>query len=233
MKTNGIFLKAEGIRKTYRIGKKGIQVLRGVDLEIPRGTWTSLLGASGSGKTTLLNILGTLECPDAGKITCDGVDFGSLSARQASKFRNKRIGFIFQAYHMMPELTILENVMLAAQLNGSAPHDLRRRAESLLEKVGLSDRVKHRPTELSGGEQQRAAIARALINSPDLILADEPTGNLDSKTGSGILEIFQALHQSQNAPTIIMITHNQAVADLGDRTLHLVDGRIADSASGD
>lgn len=231
MATNEIFLKAAGIHKTYRIGKKGIQVLRGVDLEIPRGSWTSLLGASGSGKTTLLNILGTLERPDSGDLSCDGIHYRAMSARQASKFRNKRIGFIFQSYHMMPELTILENVMLAGRLNGSAASGLRQHAESLLEKVGLRDRMKHRPTELSGGEQQRAAIARSLVNSPDLILADEPTGNLDSKTGGGILEIFQALHRDQNAPTIVMITHNQAVAELGDRILHLVDGRLSDAPS--
>ncbi len=222
-----IFLSAKGVTKTYWIGKRGINVLRGVDLEIPCGSWTSLLGASGCGKTTLLNILGTLERPDSGEIICDGINYASLSARQASKYRNKRLGFIFQAYHMMPELTILENVMLAGRLNGHAAPDLQQRAEALLEKVGLRDRIKHRPAELSGGEQQRAAIARSLINSPDLILADEPTGNLDSKTGQGILDIFMKLREEPNSPTIIMITHNQAVAELGDATLNLVDGVIA------
>ncbi len=227
MENSDIFLKADNVHKTYYIGKKGIQVLRGVNMEIPRGSWTSLLGASGSGKTTLLNMLGTLERPDSGDIVCDGISYNSLGARQASKFRNKRIGFIFQAYHMMPELTILENVTLAGQLNGSASFDLRSRAEALLEKVGLAERLKHRPTELSGGEQQRAAIARALINSPDLILADEPTGNLDSKTGGGILEIFQKLREEKSAPTIIMITHNQAVAELGNHILYLKDGQLS------
>ncbi|MDD3115845.1 MAG: ABC transporter ATP-binding protein [Victivallaceae bacterium] len=219
-----IYLEVSNIHKSYQIGKKPISVLRGVNMCVARGSWTSLLGASGSGKTTLLNILGLLERPDHGEVVCGGTRHSALGQRQAGYFRNRRIGFIFQAYHMMPELNILENVMLPGRLNSPASSDLRERAEDLLDKMGLSSRLKHRPAELSGGEQQRAAIARALINSPELILADEPTGNLDSKTGNGILDIFLALHHQPTAPTIIMITHNHEVATLGDNILHLKDG---------
>ncbi len=224
-----LYLEVKDVHKSYRIGKKEISVLRGVNMSVARGSWVSLLGASGSGKTTLLNILGILERPDAGNVVCGGVNYSNLSQRQSGYFRNKRIGFIFQAYHMMPELNILENVMLPGRLNSAASADLRTRAEELLDKMGLSDRLKHRPSELSGGEQQRAAIARALINSPELILADEPTGNLDSKTGSGILDIFQQLHQETTAPSIVMITHNQAIAELGDTILNLKDGVLTEN----
>lgn len=224
-----LYLEVKDVHKSYRIGKKEISVLRGVNMSVVRGSWVSLLGASGSGKTTLLNILGILERPDAGNIVCGGVSYSNLSQRQSGYFRNKRIGFIFQAYHMMPELNILENVMLPGRLNSAASADLRTRAEELLDKMGLSDRLKHRPAELSGGEQQRAAIARALINSPELILADEPTGNLDSKTGNGILDIFQKLHQEATAPSIVLITHNQAIAELGDTILNLKDGVLTEN----
>lgn len=224
-----LYLEVENVHKSYWIGKKEVSVLRGVNMSVARGSWVSLLGASGSGKTTLLNILGILERPDVGNVICGGISYSDLSQRQSGYFRNKRIGFIFQAYHMMPELTILENVMLPGRLNSATPVDLRVRAEELLAKMGLADRLKHRPAELSGGEQQRAAIARSLINSPELILADEPTGNLDSKTGSGILDIFQKLHHEEAAPSIIMITHNHAIAELGDTILHLEDGILSEN----
>ncbi len=220
------FLEASEVHKSYRIGKKIIPVLNGVNLKVKKGTWIALLGASGSGKTTLLNMLGTLEQPCKGRIVCDGIDYSSFGNKQANRFRNERIGFIFQAYHMLPELNLLENVALPGMLGRLTRGGLIEKAERLLERVGLKDRLKHHPAELSGGEQQRAAIARALINSPDLILADEPTGNLDSKTGAGILQIFQELHSEQNGRTIIMITHDQKIAALADTTLLLQDGII-------
>lgn len=220
------FLEASEVHKSYRIGKKIIPVLNGVNLKVKKGTWIALLGASGSGKTTLLNMLGTLEQPCKGRIVCDGIDYSSFGSKQANRFRNERIGFIFQAYHMLPELNLLENVALPGMLGRLTRGGLIEKAERLLERVGLKDRLKHHPAELSGGEQQRAAIARALINSPDLILADEPTGNLDSKTGAGILQIFQELHSEQNGRTIIMITHDQKIAALADTTLLLQDGII-------
>jgi ABC-type lipoprotein export system ATPase subunit len=220
------FLEASDVHKSYRIGKKIIPVLNGVNLQVKKGKWVALLGASGSGKTTLLNLIGTLEQPGKGRIVCDGVDYSSFGSRQANRFRNERIGFIFQAYHMLPELNLLENVALPGMLGRLTRGGLIEKAENLLERVGLKDRLKHHPAELSGGEQQRAAIARALINSPDMILADEPTGNLDSKTGAGILQIFQELHSEQNGRTIIMITHDHQVAALADTTLLLQDGVI-------
>ncbi len=220
------FLETSDVYKSYRMGKKSIQVLNGVNLQVKKGSWTALLGASGSGKTTLLNLLGTLEQPDKGRIVCDGIDYAKLGSRQANRFRNERIGFIFQAYHMLPELNLLENVSLPGMLGRLTRGGLVEKAEFMLERVGLKDRLKHHPAELSGGEQQRAAIARALINSPDMILADEPTGNLDSKTGAGILQIFQELHGEQNGRTIIMITHDHKIAALADSVVQLQDGVI-------
>lgn len=226
----GYFLEASDVYKSFRMGKKTIQVLDGVNLQVKKGSWTALLGASGSGKTTLLNLLGTLERPDKGRIVCDGIEYSKLGSRQANRFRNERIGFIFQAYHMLPELNILENVSLPGMLGRLTRGGLMEKAEFLLERVGLKDRMKHHQAELSGGEQQRAAIARALINSPDLILADEPTGNLDSKTGAGILQIFQELHSEQNGRTIIMITHDHKIAALADSVVQLQDGVIVHRA---
>jgi ABC-type lipoprotein export system ATPase subunit len=219
-------LEASNLHKSYSIGSKTIQVLNGVNLLIERGSWTALLGASGSGKTTLLNLIGLLEHPEQGKIFCNNVDYASINGKSAAAFRNRHIGFIFQAYHMLPELTILENVALPGMFGNIRYRSVYSRAEELLERVGLKDRMKHRPPELSGGEQQRAAIARALINSPGLILADEPTGNLDSVTGAGILEIFSELHRDKNAPTIIMITHDHQVAALSDIITTLRNGMI-------
>ena len=223
---NEIYLDAQQVSKSFFIGRKEVKVLQDVNWQVKRGSWTALLGASGSGKTTLLNLLGTLERPDRGTILCEGVDYKALSRRQATKFRNDSIGFIFQSYQMLPELTILENVYLPAMINSTSSQEYKLRAEELLCKVGLADRLKHRPDELSGGEQQRVAIARAMINKPSLILADEPTGNLDSKTGAGILELFQQMHEEKNGCTIIMITHDQKVASLADSIATLADGNI-------
>jgi len=217
-----------GVTRTYKLGKEKLPVLRGVDWQIRRGEWACLLGASGSGKTTLLNLIGALERPDSGTVRIAGVDVSKLGRRAAAQFRNRRIGFVFQSYHLLPELTVLENVMLPGGLGGFSGGKTRKRAQELLATVGLADRMRHRPAELSGGEQQRAAIARALLNEPELLLADEPTGNLDTATGEAILELFGELRKLHPERSIMMITHNREIANLADRTGELVDGRMKD-----
>ena len=220
-----LFLRADGITKSFDIGKHHIEVLKGVSLNVRRGEWVALLGASGSGKTTLLDIIGTISCPDSGSLQIDGQEITALSSHEQVVFRRKNIGFVFQAYHMLPELSICENVMLPALLENRPKKKAKEQALALLERVGLAHRVLHRSGELSGGEQQRAAIARALINSPRLLLADEPTGNLDSVTGSGILDLFKEIHA--DGMTIVMVTHDRYVAGLADRTVELKDGLLA------
>lgn len=217
-------LQCNNIKKSFEIGKKRLEVLKGISIDLERSQWLMLLGASGSGKTTLLNILGTLEQPDSGTLKFDGRSYGEYNP---TRLRNEKIGFVFQSYHLLPELNVLENVMLPAQLGGN--FSLKKRALELIERVGLKDRAHHRPTELSGGECQRAAIARALINQPELLLADEPTGNLDTATGHEIMELFRELHRDQKSPlSIIMITHNPELAHAyGNRSLTISDGRIA------
>lgn len=219
------FLIAEDIHKTFRIGTKEIPVLKGVSFAVEKGSWTALLGASGSGKTTLLDILGSISRPDQGTVRVDGIDYTTLSRNNLVKFRRQNIGFVFQAYHILPELNILENVMLPAMMDGMKKSEARLKAGGLLEKVGLAHRLNHRPGEMSGGEQQRCAIARALMNQPRLLLADEPTGNLDSVTGKGILDLFVQLRQ-ETETTIIMVTHDRNVAALADRVVELRDGVI-------
>ena len=219
-------IELRGVTRTYKLGREKLPVLRGVDWEIRRGEWACLLGASGSGKSTLLNLIGTLEQPDSGTIRIAGVDVSKLGRGEAARFRNRKIGFVFQAYHLLPELTVLENVMLPGNLAGLSRGEAKKRAVPLLETVGLSGRMRHRPSELSGGEQQRAAIARALLNEPELLLADEPTGNLDTHTGEAILELFTELRKLHPGRSIMMITHNREIAKLADRTGELVDGRL-------
>lgn len=221
-------IELRGVTRTYKLGREKLPVLRGMDWEIRRGEWACLLGASGSGKTTLLNLIGTLEQPDSGTIRIAGVDVSKLGRGEAARFRNRKIGFVFQAYHLLPELTVLENVMLPGNLAGLSRGEAKKRAVPLLETVGLSGRMRHRPSELSGGEQQRAAIARALLNEPELLLADEPTGNLDTHTGEAILELFTELRKLHPGRSIMMITHNREIAKLADRTGELVDGRLTD-----
>lgn len=220
--TDEYMIETAGLRKGYQIGPRRIEVLRDINFKVRRHSWTALLGASGSGKTTLLNLLGVLERPDGGGIRCAGVDYASLSGRAAARFRSEKIGFVFQSYHLLPELSIVENVMLPAML-AHRRGNWRQKAEELLCRMGLAQRLRHRPGELSGGEQQRAAIARSLINDPELLLADEPTGNLDSATGNEILEVFQALCRRERR-TIVMITHNDKIAGLADKIDYLCDG---------
>ncbi len=217
------FLSVQMVTKSFRIASSKIDVLKGVSFSARRGEWLALVGASGSGKTTLLDIVGTISRPDTGRVLIDGADTTAMSSRQTVLFRRRKIGFVFQSYHLLPELTVLENAMLPGMLEGKTVRVCRERAESLLERLGLSHRLAHRPNELSGGEQQRVAIARALQNEPELLLADEPTGNLDSVTGKGILEIFRSIHE-EGKMTIVMVTHDRSIAALADRILELRDG---------
>ena len=220
-----IYLSAEKISKSFRISSHKVEVLKSVSLTVEQGEWVALLGSSGSGKTTLLDIMGTISHPDSGSLLVGGVDVLALSSRETVTFRRHKIGFVFQAYHMLPELNICENVMLPSMLDGMSKKEAREKALVLLDRVGLAHRVRHRANELSGGEQQRAAIARSLMNSPELLLADEPTGNLDSVTGQGILDIFHEL-RPEGGMTIVMVTHDKYVAGLAGRTVELKDGML-------
>lgn len=221
-----IILELSGVRKCYAVGANVIEVLRGIDLQVRAGEWLSLTGASGSGKTTLLHLLGLLERPDEGTITACGQDYSLLKRRAAAEFRRQKLGFIFQNYCLLPELTVLENILLPGMMAGTNRRQLEKDARELAERVGLQDRLEHRSTELSGGEQQRAAIARALINRPEILLADEPTGNLDSRTGDEILQLFRDIRSERPDCTLIMITHNAEVAAMADRSAVLADGVI-------
>lgn len=218
-----MFVNAIDIHKTFRLGKNTISVLQGASLNVEKGEWVALLGASGSGKTTLLDITGTISRPDSGELFLDGENMSEYSGERLVAFRRKKIGFVFQSFHLLPELNILENTILPGLFCKTDKKHLRSRAEMLLEKVGLQDRIQHRPNELSGGEQQRAAIARALINEPEILLADEPTGNLDSKIGQTILSLFHSIH-TDDKMTVIMVTHDKTVADAADRKILLKDG---------
>jgi ABC-type lipoprotein export system ATPase subunit len=218
-------LRAEEVHKTYHIGRRAVEVLHGVSLTIKRGETLSIMGASGAGKSTLMHILGGLDQPDAGDVFFEETSLGKMNPAKRAAFRAKRCGFIFQGYHLLPELDVRQNVILPSMAVAGNGRDVKARAEELLEKVGLSGRMDHRPTELSGGEQQRVAIARALMNDPDLILADEPTGNLDSHTGENILNNLFDLAQSANR-TLIIVTHNDEVASRCQRELILKDGKL-------
>lgn len=213
------------LHKAYALGARAVEVLRGVNLEVPRGAFLALRGASGAGKSTLLHLLGGLDAPTAGEVAFDGRCLAAMSAGELATFRNRRIGFVFQAYHLLPELDALENVCLPARIARVPVSEARRRGIQLLERVGLGHRLDHRPSELSGGEQQRVAIARALINAPDLILADEPTGNLDSHTGEGIIELLCALRAERQA-TLLIATHDVRVAARAPQALELEDGQL-------
>ena len=219
-------LELQNICKSYQMGNNRLEVLKGVDFTLNAGEWVCIYGASGSGKTTLLNIIGLLERPDCGNITFSGVDAGKFSRRQAAAFRSSGIGFVFQSYHLLPELSILENVILSGRLAKLPLSRVRERAVELLTRLGLGNRLNHRPTELSGGEQQRSAIARALINDPPLLLADEPTGNLDPRTGEEILNLFSAMRETNPELAILMITHNHQIASRATRAVELNDGKF-------
>jgi predicted ABC-type transport system involved in lysophospholipase L1 biosynthesis ATPase subunit len=215
-------LVARGLCRSFRLGDRKIDVLRGVNVDVLRGEAVFLCGASGAGKTTLLYTLAGLERPESGSVTFEGQQIYSKSQSADARLRNERIGFVFQGYFLLSELTALENVLLPTLIGGRAR---RAQAELALERVGLKDRLHHLPAELSGGEQQRVAIARALINDPSLIFADEPTGNLDSKTGEGIVELLLALVK-ENRKTLVVVTHDAKLATRGDRRLEMHDGLL-------
>ncbi len=227
MNDTQILLAATDVQKSFRIGRTALQVLRGVDVSVSVGDFVALCGASGSGKTTLLHLLGGLDEPDRGSIRVGEIDLARMSRQTVARFRNKEIGFVFQAYHLLPELDALENVALPARMARRPVAEAEVRAKKLLARVGLAQRMEHRPNELSGGEQQRVAIARALINEPRLVLADEPTGNLDSATGEEIISLLADLHKEQEV-TLIVATHDEKVAAHAERVLRLADGCIVD-----
>jgi ABC-type lipoprotein export system ATPase subunit len=223
-------LSAKNLHKTYTMGKRSLEVLRGVDVELERGDFLALRGASGAGKSTLLHLLGGLDSPNQGEIRLAGRDLARLSRRELARIRNREVGFIFQAYYLLPELDALENVCLPARMARTAAAQAEARGRELLARVGLKERMDHKPYELSGGEQQRVAIARSLINVPDLILADEPTGNLDSHTGEEIIDLLCALREEKQT-TLVIATHDTKVAARAPRVIQLLDGQI--SSAGD
>ena len=223
-------INAAGIHKTYRMGRTSIEVLKGLDLSVERGSFLAIIGSSGSGKSTLLHILGALDRADAGTVQFNGSALDKFGARRLNQFRNKTVGFVFQFYHLLDELTVLENVTLPAMAAGGTFAWLTRRksakkkAMNLLERFGLGARITHKPYQLSGGERQRVAIARALMNDPEILLADEPTGNLDSETGNGILDALEELNR--DGQTIIMVTHDEKIAHRACEVITLADGKI-------
>jgi lipoprotein-releasing system ATP-binding protein len=214
-------LEAQNIYKSYGT----LPILQGIDLRVERGEIVSIVGKSGSGKSTLLHILGTLDKADRGELFLSGQPILSKGVRELAHFRNRHIGFVFQFHHLLPEFTALENVCIPGLIQKKAEQDVKKRAEELLDYLGLSTRIGHKPTELSGGEQQRVAVARALINQPDIIFADEPTGNLDSASSEDMHRLIRQL-RDDHRQTFIIVTHNQALADLSDRCLEMVDGRL-------
>ena len=231
MKSKDDFMiKAEGLCKSYRMGESEVRVLKGVDLAVKKGEFLAIVGASGSGKSTLLHILGALDKPDKGVVRFEGRELSRMGSRELNRFRNKMVGFVFQFYHLLDELSVLENVFLPAMAGGSiigwfgCRGWAMRRAGALLSQLGLSERAEHKPYQLSGGERQRVAIGRALMNEPRLLLADEPTGNLDSATGNGILRVFEELHSA--GQTIVMVTHDERIARKAGRIITLADGKI-------
>ncbi len=216
--------RLEGVCRHYRMGNDVVKALDGISLEIKEKEYLAVLGRSGSGKSTLLNILGCLDRPTSGRYMLEGQDVSSLSDDELSRIRSRRIGFIFQSFNLIPQLTVLENIEVPLFYQGLSPRETRKKAEELAKAVGLSDRLFHRPSELSGGQQQRVAIARALVNDPAMILADEATGNLDSSTEKEILDFLDELHGL--GKTIVLVTHNENLAERAERVLVLADGKI-------
>ncbi|MCK6144503.1 ABC transporter ATP-binding protein [Prevotella intermedia] len=219
-------IEIKGVTKSFG----SLQVLKGIDLCIEKGEIVSIVGPSGAGKTTLLQILGTLDKPDSGSVVVDGIETSTLSTNKLSEFRNTHLGFVFQFHQLLPEFTAIENIMIPAYIAGMKPKEARSRAEELLAFMGLSDRATHKPNELSGGEKQRVAVARALMNNPAVILADEPSGSLDSKNKEELHKLFFEL-RDKFGQTFVIVTHDETLATLTDRTIHLKDGRIVGEGS--
>lgn len=217
-------MEIEQLRRTFQVGEVEVQALRGVDLKLTEGSFTAIMGSSGSGKSTLLSLLGCLDRPSAGTYRLGGQNVGTMSDDELSQVRSSRLGFIFQAYNLIPQLTVLENIQIPLLYQKPKPEDQFSRCQELAALVGLEDRLDHRPSQLSGGQQQRVAIARALVNEPLLILADEPTGNLDSATEQEILELFRSLHSQ--GKTLVVVTHDDAVAESAERVITMKDGVI-------
>ena len=230
-KQAGPILLAQGIVKTYRMGDSVLHVLKGVDVSVKPGEFLAIEGRSGSGKSTLLHLMGALDATDSGSIRFEGRDIAQMSGRERSRLRNTQFGFVFQFYHLLPELNVMENTMLGAMIENSwlrfraRRRELRDKAADVLRQLGMDHRLKHRPNQLSGGERQRVAIARALMNDPKVLFTDEPTGNLDAETGRQIMGVFERLHRDRGQ-TIIMVTHDRTIARQADRVLVLKDGRI-------
>lgn len=221
-----VIIKTTGLTKEYQVSKtEKLKVLNGIDTEIFEGEIVTIVGPSGAGKSTLLHIMGTLDKPSEGSVIFDGEDVFRLSSNDLAKFRNTRIGFVFQFHHLLPEFSAIENVCLAAMIAGKSMKQAEPKAKELLTEVGLGSRLEHKPSELSGGEAQRVAIARALINSPKVILADEPTGNLDTKNSDEVMHLIFDLRKKYNQ-TFVIVTHNEKFAEMTDRTLKMIDGVI-------
>ncbi len=220
-----MLIRTEALVKSYCTGAVELRAVDGVSLEIEQGEYVALMGPSGSGKSTLMHVLGCLDTPTSGRYWFDGREVSKLSDEELAHLRNREIGFVFQSFNLLGRLSALANVQLPMVYAGIKPRERRERATAMLELVGLKDRMKHKPNELSGGEMQRVAIARALANRPRVLLADEPTGNLDSRTGGDIMQLFDALAEQGN--TIILVTHDQNVADHARRTIRMIDGRVA------
>ncbi len=216
-------IEVRGLKKSIRNGARTVEILRGIDLTIPKGQFAAIMGASGSGKSTLLGLLAGLDAPSEGEVILDGVSIGRLEEDKLAEVRGRRIGFVFQSYQLIPTLTALENVMLPHELN--AVGDAQRKAEALLEAVGLKDRLHHYPVQLSGGEQQRVALARAFVLEPPIVLADEPTGNLDSANGQHVLELLVE-RQRESGTTLVLVTHDAQIAARADRRIQLRDGLV-------
>ncbi len=217
-------IRTELLRKTYIMGRQTVHALTGVDLEVPAGEFLAIFGPSGSGKSTLLHLIGGLDRPSAGSIRLQDQELGKMDEHELAAFRRRHVGFVFQSFHLISSLTALENVALPLRFAGISRRERRRRAEEMLARVGMDDRMHHRPGELSGGQQQRVAIARALINEPALLLADEPTGNLDTRSGDQVMQLFAELHQQGR--TVLVVSHDERVKSFATRAVFMLDGKI-------
>ena len=226
-----IILECRGLYKTYQQGDLNVEVLRGIDLSIQVGERVAIMGASGSGKSTLMHLLGGLEKPTRGEVILDGNNLSKISASKLSRLRNRSLGFIYQFHHLLGEFTLIENVAMPLLIGGQSAKNARTQAMALLQRVGLGHRMRHKPGELSGGERQRAAVARALINKPHCVLADEPTGNLDSKTAEQVYQLMLELNQELNV-SFLIVTHDPELAAKMDKVLHMEDGVITDFVEG-
>jgi lipoprotein-releasing system ATP-binding protein len=223
-------LEGRGLSKTYRSDGRGVEVLRDLNITVDRGEMVAIVGASGVGKSTLMHLLGTLDVPDSGTVLLDGRDLFAVQESERMKIRNQTIGFIFQFHHLLPEFSAIENVAMPLLIGRRPDAEAMERAGKLLAELGLAERIEHRPAQLSGGEQQRVAVARALVTSPSLVLADEPTGNLDSKTSRDLIALFRRLHQDRGLTSVI-VTHSGAIASVCDRVLYMEDGRLAEKSA--